>query len=153
MNKINKETSMKSSASVKKTKSKKPTTINGIVKDVFEILAKNPKGLTGGEVFMEYKKRHPATTRSRNEIAKRINDLRNMGSIKSSGTALCPFSEKNVTVWKTTGVKPERIKKTATNLEKETFNDLNVPIYSPVINEQQKTVLQEVVDFVKKLFL
>jgi hypothetical protein len=83
--------------------------VKGICLDVFEILCESP-GLTGGEIFMKYKKRYPRTKRGRNELAKRVTDLRHMGAVRARGMAYCPLTNKYVTRWFPTGQKPVRQK-------------------------------------------
>jgi len=110
---------------------KKEGKVKGICLDVFEIFCES-NGMTGGEVFMKYKKKNPRTKRSRNEIAKRISDLSGMGAIKAKGTAHCPLTGKNVTRWFLTGDEPVR-KKTVrkTTAATDVFTDGTSAIYPP----------------------
>lgn len=85
----------------------KKVVLKGIAKDVLSIICDQP-GLTGGEIFIEYKKKNPKTTRSRNELAKRISDLREYGAVKPHGKTLCPLTGKNVNKWYITGKQPTK---------------------------------------------
>jgi len=77
----------------------------GIALEVYEIISANP-GRTVGEVYQLYVKKNPNTTRARNELAKRVNDLRNWGAIASTGTVVCGFSGRDASMWTVTGNLP-----------------------------------------------
>jgi len=77
----------------------------GIALEVYEILSANP-GRTVGEIYQLYLKKNPGTTRARNELAKRVNDLRNWGAIASTGTVVCGFSGRDASMWTVTGNLP-----------------------------------------------
>ena len=81
--------------------------LGGIALDVFEIFCDND-GATAGEVFLAYKKLFPNTSRSRNEIAKRVSDLVNWGVIRRQGSAICPMTHKNVSCYVVTGSLPNK---------------------------------------------
>jgi hypothetical protein len=79
--------------------------LNGTVKNrnlqVFRIVCTNP-GKTAGEIALAYKKSYVNAV-PRNEIAKRINDLKNFGLVKKSELRKCPVSGKLVATWTPTG--------------------------------------------------
>jgi hypothetical protein len=81
--------------------------LRGIALDVFGIICSKP-GLTAGEIFREYAALRPNTTRARNEIAKRVNDLANWGGVEAAGTTICPESGRKAARWVPTGEAPNR---------------------------------------------
>lgn len=91
--------------------------LNGTVKNrnlqVFRIVCTNP-GKTAGEIALAYKKSYVNAV-PRNEIAKRINDLRNFGLVKKTELKKCPMSGKMVATWTPTGkTEADRTVKTTT---------------------------------------
>lgn len=88
------------------------TVLNGLVRgialDVLRIVEAKPD-MTAGEIYKRYVKMNPGTTRSRNEIAKRVSDLKNWGAIKISGTKNCSLTGRKTSTWKMTGKMPERM--------------------------------------------
>lgn len=85
-------------------KIKKEKLLTGRALDVYEIVYKHPK-ITVGEIeFFE-------KTSSRNELAKRVSDLKNWGVIKSSGFKMCPWYHKKVQSWEVTGNLPSKTPK------------------------------------------
>lgn len=78
----------------------------GLKLELFELICRNPKR-TAGEIWEMYANLHPTTDRSRNELAKRISDLANLGLVKTSGRVLCPVSGRLATRWVATGRTPQ----------------------------------------------
>lgn len=68
------------------------------ISEVYRILIAN-QGATAGEVFMVYRVNNPNTIRSRNEVAKRISELRNLGLVDSDGTTVCGLTSCRATRW------------------------------------------------------
>jgi len=113
--------------------------LKGICFDVFEIICESP-GVTGGEVFLRYRAINPKTDRSRNEIAKRISDLRKMGAIKSYGSTPCPYTGKNVLRWAPTGALPDQ---TRISHNKRPKTAPVAPAVTPVTTRKVKTLTAE----------
>jgi hypothetical protein len=64
---------------------------------VYSIVVNNPNS-TIGEVFEVYKQTYPTTTRSRNEIAKRVSELRADGLLAERGSRKCDCSGRSAMV-------------------------------------------------------
>lgn len=87
---------MKNKRPVRKTDEKKlvpPNTkamiIRGIGAEIVEIMQNWVNPRTVGEIHVHYKNIHPDTTRSRNELAKRVSELQKKGVIKWEGSRIC----------------------------------------------------------------
>ena len=65
--------------------------------EVYRMIAAND-GLTAGELFMIYKSNHPNTIRSRNEVAKRVSDLKNADLVYEDGVAVCRLTNRMAAV-------------------------------------------------------
>lgn len=65
--------------------------------EVYRMVAAND-GLTAGELFMIYKANHPNTIRSRNEVAKRVSDLKNADLVYEDGVAICRLTNHTATL-------------------------------------------------------
>ena len=61
--------------------------------EVYRIIAAN-ENLTAGEVFMIYKTNHPNTIRSRNEVAKRVSDLKAADLVYEDGSSVCQLTNR-----------------------------------------------------------
>lgn len=83
--------------------------LRGIARDLFEIIESHPEGLTVGEIYRLYKGKFPTTQRSRNELAKRVTDLKNWGAVMVSGYGPCPVTGRSAYLWVITGKLPKRI--------------------------------------------
>jgi hypothetical protein len=60
-------------------------------------LMDNAEGaVTVGELMTEYAKKHPHMPKARNEIAKRVTELRDAGLIKEYGKKRCPLTDRLV---------------------------------------------------------
>jgi hypothetical protein len=81
--------------------------LKGIALEVYGIVCRKP-GLTCGEIAKLYSDRHPGTSRTRNEIAKRVNDLANSGAVRVAGKTVCPESGRNAAQWAVTGKAPKK---------------------------------------------
>jgi hypothetical protein len=92
---------LKQNSKIEQWKSEKK--IGPVFYNLLNIIEEKP-GLTVGEIYLEYTKHHPRSERARNELAKRVNDLRNRGSVKVSGTATCSLTGRMASRWIVTGV-------------------------------------------------
>lgn len=77
----------------------------GIKKDIFEIVCHNP-GATVGEIWEIYLRLNPSTSRSRNELAKRMSDLANLGVVKPKSRVVCPVTGRSASRWFPSGNTP-----------------------------------------------
>lgn len=68
------------------------------VSEVYRILVANA-GTTAGEIFIIYRTNHPNTIRSRNEVAKRISELKNLGLVDSDGSTVCNLTGFRANTW------------------------------------------------------
>lgn len=73
--------------------------IGQFASEVMALIYGEPIGLTAGEAFMLYKRRYPETNRSRNEVAKRISELKDKRLVAKKDTVTCCFSGRTVTEW------------------------------------------------------
>jgi hypothetical protein len=75
--------------------------------EVFVIIRDADRPITAGEVFQVYDSNHSGTTRSRNEVAKRVSELAGCGAIAYCGKEPCAFSGETVSTWQVPrGVRP-----------------------------------------------
>lgn len=70
-------------------------TLQSEILDIFR--ADGP--MTAGEAARLYADSNPGTGRSRNEIAKRISELKNRGELVEVGTRKCTETGRNVIIW------------------------------------------------------
>ena len=89
---------------LKKVKKSQP--FRGLKLELFEIICHNPN-MTIGEIWNKYANLHPNTDRSRNELAKRVSDLANLGLVKTKGRVLCPVSNRQAYRWTASGKTPK----------------------------------------------
>jgi len=81
--------------------------LTGLKLDIYEIISEN-HGLTVGELAAYYKKRYPRTDRGRNELAKRVTELQQMGAIRTEGKIICSRSGRQAAVFVVTQELPDR---------------------------------------------
>lgn len=82
--------------------------LRGFRLEVYNILYHNGP-LTVGEVGQYYQQLRPGTPRGRNECAKRISELFNLGAVETTGeTIKCPVTGFNANVWDVTPNYPEK---------------------------------------------
>lgn len=93
-------------------KVKENNLLTGISLDLYELICNN-SNKTVGELYQLYVLKYPTTSRSRNELAKRVNDLKNWGSVTTSGTVICGFTGRNASMWCTTGKLPNKLNQTS----------------------------------------
>ena len=78
----------------------------GIKLAVFRYICSN-QGLTVGEIYNRYSRDNPdLKKRSRAELAKRVNELFNIGVIKKVGSVICPYSKRRAARWVASGSIP-----------------------------------------------
>ncbi|MEM4379216.1 MAG: hypothetical protein QXL01_00825 [Thermoplasmatales archaeon] len=88
-------------------KAKESGIISGVALDVFEIIVNTPD-LTVGEIYNRYVAKYPRTSRSRNELAKRVSDLKNWGAIRTNGETICSQTGRKAFTLVATGEVPNR---------------------------------------------
>lgn len=81
--------------------------LTGLQFEIYSILFDHGP-MTAGEAAQVYRSRHPQTNRQRNEIAKRVSDLRAVGVVREIGARPCKASGMRVLVWDVTDRLPER---------------------------------------------
>lgn len=81
--------------------------IGKFASEVLGVISNHPIGLTAGEAFLLYQKSYPGTNRSRNEVAKRISELKSDRFVTKRDAVKCVFSGRTATEWGVTskGVK------------------------------------------------
>lgn len=110
--------------------------ISGIALDVFGIICNNPD-LTVGEVYKIYKEKNPNTTRSRNELAKRVSDLKSYGAVRTNGQTICGVTGRKAYTLVATGQVPNKADAPLANVNltlpvEFTRNQVVVPLdYTP----------------------
>lgn len=81
--------------------------LTGLQFEIYEILFQHGP-MTAGEAAQVYRSRHAHTNRQRNEIAKRVSDLRAFGVVREIGSRPCRATGMRVLVWDVTDRLPER---------------------------------------------
>jgi len=121
--------------------------LRGVALDVYGIITRNPN-LTVGEIFRKYKGKYPQTTRSRNELAKRVTDLESWGAIATTAAGRCPTSGRMAMKYAATGAYPKRTKRA-----KNDVRDLMVVVDKPtndlVTSNDPKAIPNAIKDAVK----
>ena len=85
--------------------------IGKFASEVLALIYSKPIGLTAGEAFLLYKKTHPDTDRSRNEVAKRVSELKHKRFLVKKDVVKCCFSGRSVAEWGVTSKGVNYIKK------------------------------------------
>lgn len=73
-------------------------TFGKFASEVYRMICNNPSK-TAGELFQTYKINHPDTIRSRNEVAKRISELKEDGVVRADGKRSCDFTGFYANTW------------------------------------------------------